>query len=353
MTRDSHALKACLSLMPWCLTAVLLVAIPLVAQRGFGPWFVYPFVQLSALPLAWITTLTVCLTCAGIVGGCTTDGVETRGRSLKFLSLALILVILVETTVFVRAGGLLPAHAAGVNASDADVTVLSFNARNTDALSITGAVRTSGADAVLLVEATTEIARGVAERMRRSGSKMQVFTDDGQIGAGAGRVAIMVSESLGTYRMVDAPDLLLGALTVAPKPSTASDHDTGSAPAPVLTAVHSPPPIPGELAASTWRQQLMEATNACKSSAAIVGGDFNASAQHVSAAMGDGCVHAATHLRREAVGTWPASVPAPLGAGIDHQVADGHHWTPAGIQFLEIGDSDHRAVVASYRPVGT
>jgi endonuclease/exonuclease/phosphatase (EEP) superfamily protein YafD len=55
-----------------------------------------------------------------------------------------------------------------------------------------------------------------------------------------------------------------------------------------------------------------------------------------------------------AVGTWPTSLPALVGAPIDHVLAS-TDWSVTGIEVLETMDasgSDHRPIVARLAPVG-
>jgi endonuclease/exonuclease/phosphatase (EEP) superfamily protein YafD len=55
-----------------------------------------------------------------------------------------------------------------------------------------------------------------------------------------------------------------------------------------------------------------------------------------------------------AVGTWPTSVPALVGAPIDHVLAT-PNWTPTGFRVLageDAAGSDHRPVLARLAPAG-
>ncbi|WP_373994760.1 endonuclease/exonuclease/phosphatase family protein [Kocuria rosea] len=159
--------------------------------------------------------------------------------------------------------------------------------------------------------------------------------------------------SITSCPLTPSPALAFGSVTVAPR--TRAETVTGSvrAASPTLSAVHPPAPFPGKTPAAVWRQQLQAAVGPCRDDGAIVGGDFNASPRQVTQTMGTECIHAGTHLGRESVGTWPAAIPAPLGASIDHQITNGGNWEPVGIAFMDVGQSDHRAVAVNYRAVNS
>lgn len=339
--------KRALALMG--LGLIMGMAMILAVPRNMGLWGHYPVVQLDALPLAWITVLVVCIFCASIaLRGTSTESGPSR-IVLQIMTILLISAVLIEGTLFFRAGGFLPAEVAAAEIGRGDLTVLSFNARDTEALDVARAAVDSQADAVLLVETSRDVAEEVVHRLQRQGMTNQLFMGSGTSLQGQQEVAVIVAEELGKYHEVAGPVLAFGAVTVAPL--TRADTATGSAEpgGPMLSAVHPPAPVPGKIPASVWRQQLQTAVGPCRQEGAIVGGDFNASPRQVSGAMGNECIHAGTHLGRESVGTWPTGMPAPLGASIDHQITNGDYWEPVGIAFMNVGRSDHRAVAVTYR----
>lgn len=328
----------------FCFGAVIGLAMTLILPGNLGLWDLYPVVQMDALPGPWIMALMVCTFLTGI-GVSRRHSASGRNQTVWRLALALLLgAVLVEVTLFIRAGGILPAGLATVTSDHGDLTILSFNARGTSASDIIGAVFETEADAVLLVETNSVVAAEIVSQLGRSGLDYQLFIGSGTAPGSKEQVAIIVADSLGTYHQVPAPALAFGGLTIV-----AEDSGGPMSGVPMLTAVHPPAPLPGGVDSTGWKQQLQTAVDACVSESAIVGGDFNASSAHIAHLMSPMCFDAGSHLGRGLIGTWPAFVPAPLGASIDHQLANGNHWKPVGIRFLNVGRSDHRGVAVSYR----
>jgi len=93
----------------------------------------------------------------------------------------------------------------------------------------------------------------------------------------------------------------------------------------------------------------------------ILAGDFNSTLDHYSGlgtptSTGDGdlgaCHDGARAEGSAAVGTWPTSLPAQLGAPIDHVMAS-EGWTFVGFRVIGSEDgagSDHRPILAQLRP---
>lgn len=334
-----------------CAGGVLGTAVILVLPRNLGLWDVYPVVQLDALPGAWIAVVGICIlvTAIRLRRACSSSG--PRRTALQVMFVLLTCVLLTEVTVFVRAGGILPASLATVPSGRADLTVLSFNARGTDASDIFRAAVETEADAVLLVETSSTVAAEIGEQLRHHGLESQLFTASGTPPENEDEVAIIVDDRLGMYHEVPGPALAYGSLTIVPGDRAGLAAPVTATGVPAFSAVHPPAPLPGEVSSTIWEQQLQAAADACIRDSVIVGGDFNASSAQISHVIGDGCLDAGTHLGRGAVGTWPTAVPAPLGASIDHQLADGNRWEPVGIRVLDIGRSDHRGIAVSYRAV--
>lgn len=336
-----------------CAAAVLGIAVILLLPRNIGMWDAYPIVQLDALPGLWIMVLLACTVMTGVMAS-STPSVARRSRIASHILLVLLIcVVLIEVTLFTRAGGTLSAGLATVAAEEEDVTVLSFNARGTYSADIVGAVMESSADAILLVETNNAVAAQTSDRLRNGGLGNQLFMGTGTALGGKEEVAIIVTDHLGDYHEAPGPALAFGSLTIAPKGRGGVFASGLEIRAPTLSAVHPPAPLPGEVASSEWRHELQMAVDACSQPGAIVGGDFNASSAQISHVLSPECVDAGAYLDRGAVGTWPSVAPAPLGASIDHQLTTGNHWEPVGIRFLDVGPSDHRAVAVSYRLVGS
>lgn len=332
-----------------CMGSILGMALVMAVPQNLGLWHVYPLVQLDALPLMWMLVLVSGIAVGGVMLHSTPTSCASTRTALKVLIILFVCAVLFEGTQFLRAGGLLPVGPATVTTETGNLTVLSFNARDTEARDIALAAADTSADAVLLVETTSDVAAGVVQRFQRQGVQSQAFMGSGTALQGEQQVAIIVTERLGSYDEVPSPALSFGAVTVAPRTNAAPAPESGEPRNPILSAVHPPAPFPGKVLASVWRQQLQAAVAPCRQEAAIVGGDFNASSRQVAHVMGSECLHAGTQLDREAVGTWPTFIPAPLGASIDHQIAHGGYWEPVGIEFMEIGRSDHRALAVTYR----
>lgn len=274
-----------------------------------------------------------------------------RRTAQRTVFVLLVSVLVIEVTEFVRTGGALPVDLVTVPSGHADLTILSFNARGTDASNIVGAAVEAEADAVMLIETNGAVAGEIVDQLRRHGRRTQLFTASGTALDGENEVAIIVDDRLGAYHEVPGPALAYGSLTIVPGDRAGLAAQATATGGPALSAVHPAAPIPGDVPSTIWKQQLQAAVDACSRESAIVGGDFNATSAQISHVIGDGCLDAGSHLGRGAVGTWPAAVPAPLGASIDHQLADGNHWEPVGIRVLEIGRSDHRGIAVSYRAV--
>jgi endonuclease/exonuclease/phosphatase (EEP) superfamily protein YafD len=112
-----------------------------------------------------------------------------------------------------------------------------------------------------------------------------------------------------------------------------------------------------------WRSDLAWIAGLCTSGDVIMAGDFNATVDNMSGLGTDlprgigvlgTCRDAALEAGRAGLGTWPTSMPAILGAPIDHVLAGGDWETSSFrvIESLDTSGSDHRPVVATLRPAG-
>ncbi|MFI7579533.1 endonuclease/exonuclease/phosphatase family protein [Kocuria kalidii] len=327
------------------------LSIVLVTPHNLGLGGTYPIVQLESLRLGWIMALLLLIGMAAVLARHSDHGRGVRKRVLQVMVLLLIGAVLTESILFARAGGFLPARQAAVHAPGRDLTVLSFNARQSEADEIVEAAVAVQADVLLLVEVDAEIAAQIAESLHRRGLPNQLFTDSDKA-VDPDATAIVTADRVGRYRQVAGPELAFGSVSVAPVDASRALIGTSSFTPPRLSAVHPPPPLPGRYSPNAWWRQLRLSVETCRpGESTIVGGDFNASTTHIGHLMDEGCVDAGEHLGRGAVGTWPRSLPAPLGASIDHQIADAQRWEPVGIQYLDIGESDHRALAVSYRGI--
>jgi endonuclease/exonuclease/phosphatase (EEP) superfamily protein YafD len=337
-------------LLLFTLGFVAATAVVLVVPTNFGLWALYPFVQLTALPLIWIVALLLSAGLAFLLCRYTSQRGGTRRRAPRILALVLVGSFLIEMAMFARAGGFLSAHRATVEGDPSDLTVLSFNARDTDPSEISRAAIAGEADALLLVEITLDVAADVSHQLHRQGVDNQLFTGTGTSARGVDGTAVIAAQRLGQYREVPSAPLVFGSVSAAPIEPQDIGGQTPPLTAPRLSAVHPPPPVPGKFPSAIWKQQVYTAVRICsRERGSIVGGDFNAATAHIALSTDESCLDASAYLGRGAVGTWPATVPSPFGASIDHQLTDRRAWEPTGIRFMKIGESDHRALLVTYR----
>ncbi len=237
------------------------------------------------------------------------------------------------------------------SAGNDDVTVLSWNTLGgaPGADTIARLALNTGAEIVTLPETTNETGLQVAELMKAAGSPMWVYTVAYDQISKARSTTLLVSTRLGEYS-VDA-----GATTTSVLPSIVATPQNGSGP--TIVAVHAVAPIPGEM--PHWRSDLRWLTTACGGNNVIMAGDFNSTLDHYgglgidSATIGN-CSDAAQATNNAAVGTWPAALPALLGAPIDH-VMTTPNWRVTGMRVVQSEDgtgSDHRPVLVQLSPAG-
>ncbi|MER5257620.1 endonuclease/exonuclease/phosphatase family protein [Streptomyces sp. NPDC002855] len=113
---------------------------------------------------------------------------------------------------------------------------------------------------------------------------------------------------------------------------------------------HPMPPLPKQL--GTWRTELAElrdyaAEGRHGNRSTIIAGDFNATQDHAAFRdiLDTGGVRDAARLAGSArTPSWPAGLISPLGTQIDHVLAT-PDFSARDARFLEIGDTDHRALV--------
>ncbi|MEU5000203.1 endonuclease/exonuclease/phosphatase family protein [Streptomyces sp. NPDC021622] len=111
---------------------------------------------------------------------------------------------------------------------------------------------------------------------------------------------------------------------------------------------HPMPPLPEQV--HVWRSELgglRDYAAAGKGGSTIIGGDFNATQDH--AAFRDildaGGLRDAARLAGSArTPSWPSALMSPLGTQIDHVLAT-PDFSARDARFLEIGNTDHRALV--------
>lgn len=198
-------------------------------------------------------------------------------------------------------------------------------------------VRAADADVVFLPETRLEHVRDIAAELGDGWSVQPESKVDSR------DTSILIAPDAGGYRTATFP--MLGAVMT-------ESADGG----PGLIAAH-PISIPAPLRPTSgvvawqrqWAAEISEAYELCEFSPdAIIGGDFNSTADHGT--MGCGYVDAAIEAGIGGMGTWPSSLPPALSAPIDRVFVHPDHWKVTAGWLVDIEPSDHRAVVIRLAP---
>ena len=325
------AVGACLLIALWPQVFGLATA-PVVAQ----------VVSLRGLAVAVALVLVLGLTLVALIA-------PVARRFTASLAIALLAFALVSTAVLATRGFGGPGFES---ATESDVTVLSWNTLGDapGAEAIANLALETGAEVVVLPETTNALGLQIADLMAASGSTMSVFTTAYDEVSKARSTTLLVSAALGEYES----DATLETTSVLPTVVATPVDGTG----PTIIAVHPVAPIPGEM--QHWRDDLQWLKAACTGGNVIMAGDANSTLDHYAglatadgAAIGD-CFDGADATGNAAVGTWPAALPALLGAPIDHVMATAN-WRFTGFRVIQSHDgfgSDHRPVLAQPSPAG-
>lgn len=237
------------------------------------------------------------------------------------------------------------------SATGSDVTVLAWNTLGDtpSAGTIATLALDTGAEVIALTETSRAHGEEVAALLAAAGQPVSLIAIAYDEVSKARSTVLLVSEVLGEY--VPGPGR---TTSVLPTVVAAPADGTG----PTILAVHAVAPLPDQL--ENWRSDLQWLADACTGGNVIMAGDFNSTLDHYSglatqdgAALGD-CFDGAAVTRNAAVGTWPAALPALLGAPIDHVMAT-PNWRFSGMRVIESVDregSDHRPVLAQLTPAG-
>jgi endonuclease/exonuclease/phosphatase (EEP) superfamily protein YafD len=235
-----------------------------------------------------------------------------------------------------------------------ELTVLSWNTLGdaTGAEAIIDLALSSDADIITLPETTIETATAVAAALSASGKAMTSTTVAFDTVSKARSTSVIVADALGEYVRDDAAGNTLVLPTVVLRPADGRG--------PSIIAVHAVAPVKGYMQA--WRSDLSWIAGLCTEGNVIMAGDFNATVDNMAglgndlddgiAVMG-GCRDAALDADSAGLGTWPTTLPAIVGAPIDHVMAS-THWETTSFRVIETLDtsgSDHRPVLATVRPV--
>jgi endonuclease/exonuclease/phosphatase (EEP) superfamily protein YafD len=276
-------------------------------------------------------------------------------RRMRRLAATIALLLLLFTGVSAAVLATWGANPAGFQTkADADLTVLSWNTLGDSpgAAEIAKLALAQHADIVTLPETSAATADAVAQLMTQGGSPMHEWHVSFDQVAKSHTTSVLISTALGAYRV----DTSRGSTKTLPSVVAVPVNGDG----PTIVAVHVVSPVPGEMA--NWRQGLDWVSQQCGAGHdVILAGDFNSTLDHYAGlgtptASGNGdlgaCHDGARAEGSAAVGTWPTSLPAQLGAAIDHVMAsDG--WTFVGFRVIGNEDgagSDHRPIVAQLRP---
>ncbi len=241
--------------------------------------------------------------------------------------------------------------------TDAALRVLTWNTNGAavSAEQIAKVIAEQDVDIVALPETSERVGEQIAIRMRDAGDPMWVhhvnIRPDVQNGPQAWQTTILISAKLGEYSVIASSRD--GSSNTSSVPSAVAMPVDGTGP--TIVAVHAV--APRQEAMARWRSDLAWIADQCPEGDFILAGDFNATLDHMSSFSSEGgtmgrCHDAASSTGNGMMGTWPASVPALLGAPIDHIMAS-ENWRATGSVVLDdAGGSDHRALVAQLEPVG-
>ena len=242
-------------------------------------------------------------------------------------------------------------------ATDTSLRVLTWNTAGdvVSAEQIAQQILAQDADIVALPETTEAVGEQVAVMLREQGHPMWVhhvqFQPDVVDGPKSWHTTVLVSPELGEYSVIES--------------SEDGSNNTGSVPSavlmpvggdgPTIVAVHAVAPRMEDM--GQWSSDLRWIADQCPEGDFVLAGDFNATVDHMSGLGVDGgdmgyCRDAASRTGNGYSGTWPSSLPALLGAPIDHVMAS-RNWTPTGSVVIDdAGGSDHRALVVQLERVG-
>lgn len=317
------------------LVACAAAAVVVSAPEVFGLSRQLGFAQL----IAFRGLLAIGFVALAIIGALLFWMLRGRARRLRPIVAGLAVIALLA------AGGNAAALATrgfGVDAeavaSATSIRLLSWNTYDTvDASEIARVALAEESTVLTLPETSRETAEAVARAMGAAGRPMQVFAAERGDPAEAPPTALLISESLGHYEMTDE----LGDTGELPSVVARPADGVG----PVIVAAHPMPPLPSTM--DSWRADLDWVLSLCDEPDLILGGDLNATLDHLGP-LG-GCSDALAEAGTAGVGTWPTSLPPILAAGIDHVLTAGT-WRATAAEVLMTEDnagSDHRPIVAT------
>lgn len=227
-----------------------------------------------------------------------------------------------------------------VNEGDGSIGILSMNTQGgeTAMSDLIPYVKDNGIDVIVLVETSHADATELAAALEAEQMGFTVFSSD----TPAERpdiesTAVLVSRQMGEYTQREALDLRWGSVRV--------QSATGQFP--TIMAVH--PVAPYEDMKVAWQEEITVAYAQCDAlENYILAGDFNSTLDHMQA-VGGNCTSALGDTG--GVGTWPTRTAPILGSPIDGIFVDDVEWRSTSSAVFQVGDSDHRGVMARIEPV--
>jgi endonuclease/exonuclease/phosphatase (EEP) superfamily protein YafD len=320
--------------------AILLIAVwPQTLGLQSAP-VIAQVVSLRGLDIAIAIALIVLL---GLVGA-----LWRGGRRFLGSLIALLLVFCLVSIAILGSRGF-GGSTVGVKAPS-DVTVLAWNTEGgkPGPAAIAKLALAEHADVIALPETTHATGLAVAQILKSAGRPMWVYwAAHGNIYQ-SHATTLLISSALGRYTVdtTDGDTSVLSSIIAKP------DNGTG----PTIVAVHAVSPKPDEM--RNWRADLAFLARTCAGQNLIMAGDFNSTLDELNslstksgADFGE-CSDAGAQQHAGAIGSWPTSIPALLGAQIDH-VFFTSAWKTVAMRVIQTEDaagSDHRPVVATLAP---
>lgn len=304
--------------------------------------------------IIWTSVAVVISACAAALPYLEIRGVAAIPVAQALVPLgALVLILLALTSLIFRvwaaalvfvigavisgAPALTPVHAGEACEIDAQVTVLSFNAKlaGADPAALAGLIRTTEPDAVMLLETDETLIDAVITEDELT-EVLPYRTREVTPGPASGSVILSAyplsqEENIpgSEFDQVSAVATLPGAGAVR------------------LAAVHPPPPV---WQPNGWRSGIDDITTWVHQTGddrLILAGDFNASFAHPALRrLASGLRSAAEAAGPIPWPTWPEEKPIPAFTAIDHIFARGA--TPTYWDSFHVDGSDHRAVLATW-----
>lgn len=184
-------------------------------------------------------------------------------------------------------------------------------------------------DVIVLPEYFTQIARSSLEPLAEK-EGMSIY------GWNASSATVLISNRLGRYVLDNSNTPPWAGINLVPVKSSS----------PHLVIAHLQ--RPDVASTRTWAEHARWVEGECGQPNTVAVGDFNSTLANLGDSGIGNCVDVAASLGIKATGTWPAALPAWLGASIDHTFATAE-WKSISFRVLtgpDTGGSDHRPIFA-------